>query len=154
MCNILVQILLKVLQRAGWRLKWAGWRWVELDARFSNTHSYITYIWIFCWSTWSSIKDTSTDTRKTLFREVLFMWSSMPLFSFIGYILTELFRKPDNWRQTYKQMSSTFYTSNDVSRRKNYQYVTARLRNSCCSFFKKKTEAPTGGSKAFNEGVV
>ena len=27
-CNILVQILLRVLQRAGWRLKWAGWRWM------------------------------------------------------------------------------------------------------------------------------
>ena len=30
MCNILVQILLMVLQRAEWRLKRAGWRWVEL----------------------------------------------------------------------------------------------------------------------------
>ena len=34
--------------------------------------------------------------------------------------LTELRQKPDNWRQIYKQTSSTFYTSNDVSRRKNY----------------------------------
>ena len=40
----------------------------------------------------------------------------MPIFSFIGYTLTELFRKPDNWRETYKQMSSTFYSSNDVSK--------------------------------------
>ena len=23
---------------AGWRLKWAGWWWVEVGARFSNTH--------------------------------------------------------------------------------------------------------------------
>ena len=48
MCNILVQILLRVLQRSGWRLKWAGWgwwirvevemSWVEVGARFSNTH--------------------------------------------------------------------------------------------------------------------
>ena len=46
-CKILVQILLRVLQRAEWRLKWAGWRWmelggagwswVELGSRFSNT---------------------------------------------------------------------------------------------------------------------
>ena len=60
--NILVQILLRVLQRAGWRLKWTrwgvdgaewwlkwagwrwmelggdGWSWVEVGARFSNTH--------------------------------------------------------------------------------------------------------------------
>ena len=51
---ILVQIFLRVLQRAGWRLKWTGWRWMELGggwnklggdgwswvevgARFSNT---------------------------------------------------------------------------------------------------------------------
>ena len=25
-CNILVEILLRVLQRAGWRLQWTGWR--------------------------------------------------------------------------------------------------------------------------------
>ena len=36
----------------------------------------------------------------------------MPIFSFIGYTLTEF----DNWRQIYKQMSSTFYTSKDVSK--------------------------------------
>ena len=72
-----------------------------------------------------------------MFRKVLFLWSSMPSFSFIGYTLTELFRKPDNWRQIYKQTSSTFYTSNDVSRRKN---VTTRLRNSnnCLIAFLKK----------------
>ena len=37
----------------------------------------------------------------------------MPIFSFIGYTLTELFSKPDEIRQIYKQMSSTFYTSNN-----------------------------------------
>ena len=31
-----------------------------------------------------------------------------------GYILTELFRKTYNWRHTYKQTSSNFYTSNNV----------------------------------------
>ena len=52
-CDIKVRITLRVLQRAGWRLKWAGlrwmelggawnelggdgWSWVELDARYSN----------------------------------------------------------------------------------------------------------------------
>ena len=39
----------------------------------------------------------------------------MPIFSFIKYTLTKLFIKPDNWQQIYKQTSSTFYTSNDVS---------------------------------------
>ena len=57
--------------------------------------------------------------KKTVFQKVLFMWSSMPGFSFIGYTLTELFRKPDNWWQIYKQTGLTFYTLINVSRRKN-----------------------------------
>ena len=65
-----------------------------------------------------------------VFLKVLFMWSSMPVFSFIWYTLTELFRKPDNWQQIYKQTSSALYTSNDVSRRKKY-YVITWLQNSC-----------------------
>ena len=36
----------------------------------------------------------------------------MPIFSFTGYTQTELFRKPENRRQIYKQTSSTSYTSN------------------------------------------
>ena len=36
----------------------------------------------------------------------------MTIFSFIGYTITELFRKLDNWRQIYKQTGSTSYTSN------------------------------------------
>ena len=36
----------------------------------------------------------------------------MTIFSFTGNTQTELFRKPDIWRQIYKQTSSTFYTSN------------------------------------------
>ena len=40
----------------------------------------------------------------------------MPIFNFIGYTLTELFRKLDNWRQIYKQTNSTCYTSNDMSK--------------------------------------
>ena len=50
-----------------------------------------------------------------MFRKILFIWNiwqSMPIFSFIGCTPTELFRKSDNWRQIYKQKSSTFYTSN------------------------------------------
>ena len=53
-CNIFVQILLRVLQRAGWswvelgggwnELGGGGWSWVEVGARFSNTR--ITYV--FC----------------------------------------------------------------------------------------------------------
>ena len=66
-----------------------------------------------------------------MLRKVLFMWLSIPIFSFIRDTLTELFRKPDNWRQIYKQTSSTFYTSIDVSRRKNNLYVITSLPNSC-----------------------
>ena len=73
-----------------------------------------------------------------MFWKVLFMWSSMQIFSFIGYTLTELFRKTDNWRKIYKQTSSTFYTSNDVSRRKNYLNVITKLRNSWLISFLKK----------------
>ena len=36
MCNILVQILLRVLQRAGWRLEWAGWRWMDLGGGWNG----------------------------------------------------------------------------------------------------------------------
>ena len=63
-------------------------------------------------------------------RKVLFMGLSKPILSFIGYTLNELFRKTDNWRQIYKQTSSTFYTSNDVSRRKNLLVLITELRNS------------------------
>ena len=66
------------------------------------------------------LKSTLTDIWKTVFRKVLFIWSSMPIFSLIRYTMTELFRKPDNWRQIYKQTSSAFCTSDDVSRRKKY----------------------------------
>ena len=64
--DILVLITLRVLQRAGWRLKWAGWgwmelgggwnelgeggwSWVEVDARFSNTH-------VVKWKPWNYAK--------------------------------------------------------------------------------------------------
>ena len=49
----------------------------------------------------------------------------MPIFFFEGHTLSELFGKTDNWRQIYKQTSSTFYTLNDVSlkrvEKKNYR---------------------------------
>ena len=89
-----------------------------------------------------------------VFWKVLFVLSSMPIFSLIGYTLTELFRKPENWRQIYKQMILTLYTSNDVSRRKNYLYVIARLWNSCLITFLKNREAATWGTEAGTGGVL
>ena len=98
----------------------------------------------------SYFKGTLTDIWKTVFRKVLFMWSRMPIFSFIGYTLRELFRKLYNWRQFYKQTSTTFYKW----RRRNYQYVIKSLWNSylisylisCLRvLFRKNTEASTGG---------
>ena len=50
-------------------------------------------------------------SKKMVFRKVLYM----PIFSLIGYIMMELFRKTGNWRQISKHTSSTFCTSNDVS---------------------------------------
>ena len=41
---------------------------------------------------------------KFLMKTFLKGTSSIPIFSSIGYTLTELFRKPENWRQIYKQM--------------------------------------------------
>ena len=49
-------------------------------------------------------KDTltdTTDTYKMILRKLLFLWSSMPIFSFMRYNLTELFKKPDNWLQIH-----------------------------------------------------
>ena len=43
-CNILVQILLRVLQRGRWRLNelgGGGWSWVEVGAWFSNSCSLL-----------------------------------------------------------------------------------------------------------------
>ena len=39
----------------------------------------------------------------------------MPIFSFVRYIQPELFEKNKNWRQLYRETSSNFYTSNNVS---------------------------------------
>ena len=60
----------------------------------------------------------------------------MSISSFAGYILTELFRKPGNWRQFNKQTSSTFSTSND-----NAHLFAKWLFN----YFYKNAEAATGG---------
>ena len=52
----------------------------------------------------------------------------MPIFSFIGHILQNLFGKVDNWRPIYIQASPSFYTSNDMClqnymfRRKSISY--------------------------------
>ena len=69
----------------------------------------------------------------------------MPIFT-----LTEFFKKPDNW-QIYKQMSSAFYTSNDVS----WKYIEKKkllgrhksLRNGCwITFFLKNAKVAAGGT--------
>ena len=52
----------------------------------------LSYIYWFI-----QFKGQSTDIEKTVFRKVLLIW-----------------------QRIYKQISSTFYTSNDVSRRKSF----------------------------------
>ena len=64
----------------------------------------------------------------------------MPIFSFIKYTLTKLFIKPDNWQRIYKQTSSTFYTSNDVSLKgveKNLLSFTPLRNKYLTTFFRK-----------------
>ena len=73
------------------------------------------------------------------------MFMFMPISSFIGYTLTELFRKPDNWQQIYKQTSSTFYTSNDVSKRRWEEKLLGRHKKVAkwlSNYFKKMQTQP------------
>ena len=67
-----------------------------------------------------------------MFRNVMFVWQSMPIFSFTGYILTESFRKPDNWRRIYNQTSSTFFTSNMCLKRVEKKQLLGRHNNYIC----------------------
>ena len=104
-----------------------------------------------------NIKGTSTDILETVFEKVLFLWSSMSSFSIIWYTLAELFRKPDNWRQINKQSSSTFYTSNDVWRRKKLLVChnkVAKQQQLFNYFFEKNTEASNGSAEAITGGVL
>ena len=97
------------------------------------------------------IKGTSADIWKTVFRKVMLMWPSMPISSFIGYTLTELFRKPDDWRQIYKTNEFDFLYIKRCVEKKKYFYVIARLRN---ILFLKNTEAATGSAEAVTGGVL
>ena len=73
-----------------------------------------------------------------VFRKLLLMWWSMPIFSFIGYTLTESFRKLDSWRKINRETSSTFYKSNDASLSKMcWEKKILPLRNGCLITFKK-----------------
>ena len=67
-----------------------------------------------------------------MFRNVMFVWQSMPIFNFTGYILTESFRKPDNWRRIYNQTSSTFFTSNMCLKRVEKKQLLGRHNNYIC----------------------
>ena len=64
----------------------------------------------------------------------------MQIFSFIRYTLTELFRKTDNWRQISKQTSSSFYTSEDVSRRKKLLVRHNKFAKYLFNYFLKKIQ--------------
>ena len=68
----------------------------------------------------------------------------MPVFSFTGYTLTELFRKPDNWQQIYKKTTSTFYTSNMCLKRVEKKKLVGHQNKeiSLNTFFKKMQKQP------------
>ena len=51
---------------------------------------------------------------KTVFWKIFFMWQSMPIFSFIGHILTGLHKKMCNWQKICKKTSSMIYASSDL----------------------------------------
>ena len=42
----------------------------------------------------------------------------MPIFRFVRYTVTELFRRPNNWRQIYRQTSLISYISKDLSQKR------------------------------------
>ena len=67
----------------------------------------------------------------------------MPIFSFLGYTLTELFRKPDNCRQIYKKEFGFLYIKHvsKTWRKKNIR----TSKNLFLITFKKNVEAATGG---------
>ena len=54
--------------------------------------------------------------------KVLPMWYSASFFSFIRPTFLE--KKPDKWRQIYKQARGTFYTSKDMC----FQYNVLRSK--------------------------
>ena len=88
-------------------------------------------------------------------RKVLFIWSSMPIFSFIGYA---------PWRSYLENLTIGNKFINKrvqlcihcyVSRRKNYQYVITRLQNISLIVLKKKnTEGATRGAEAVTRGAL
>ena len=51
----------------------------------------------------------------------------MPIFSFIGYTLTELFGRPDNWRQIYKQKTLTYIYQTICLKRAEKKKLLGRL---------------------------
>ena len=61
----------------------------------------------------------------------------MPVFSFIRHTLTELFGKTENLLQLYKQTSTTFYASNDMTLKRVEKKKVLRRNN---HFFKKSVE--------------
>ena len=77
----------------------------------------------------------------------------MQIFSFIGYTLTELLRKPDNWWQIIEKQvrlfihQTMFWGEKILIRHK----VVKELLNKT---LKKNTEAATGGAEAVTRGVL
>ena len=103
------------LQQIGWKLAEHPYRLSKMLSICSGSYWYLSFRWKSL-----ILKGTSTDIQKAVFWKVLFMWISMPIFSFIGYTLTELFWKSDNWQQIYKQTSSTFlYIKRCVEKKNN-----------------------------------
>ena len=90
-CNILVLITLRVLKRAEWRLKWAGWEWMEVDGAgwrwvngllipnfaYKKTCSTVKWRYLSCHSSsWFRRKWRSSQIRQYI--EIVLLHPSTP----------------------------------------------------------------------------
>ena len=91
-----------LLKVSSWKLiptPWSFWRLLSVELSFNNSGSNNAFLYQHSLHIKSLIfqpilKAHRQISKKTVFQKVLFMWPSMPIFSFIGYTLAELFRKP------------------------------------------------------------
>ena len=75
-------------------------------------------------ATWPKSQDKNWKAHRQISKKWCFgkycLWNqACQIFSFMWYTLTELFRKPDNWRRIHKQKRSTFYTLNHNHTKRN-----------------------------------
>ena len=103
----------------GWDvLGGCGWSWVELGARFSNTHSIFDY-WQFSIATWK-LKTTGLTVLSSVYKNV-----------HIGFVIFAIISKNENW--FWAMFNSIFNFSDDEKNWKlffgNFQSIFNSLHN-------------------------